>query len=158
MFLELYAWSQSSLRIDDPVRDVLRTKSLVEPHDSIHTRRFAIRHEARVGTVHSTRAAFEAALNSDACRGSVELWIRYIRFSYSTRELKSRAKDVLCRAMAACPWAKEIYMEAFGELAGAMSPSELSAVFNTMTAKGLRVHVDFEEFMHGWKNREGKTK
>lgn len=66
------------------------------------------------------------------------------------------AKDAFYRAIAACPWAKELYMEAFGgALAGEMGPSELKAVFSTMAAKGLRVHVDLEEFLKRWNERQG---
>ncbi|GAB1320735.1 hypothetical protein MFIFM68171_10945 [Madurella fahalii] len=147
IFLELFAWSQSTLRIDDPVREILQTMSLVEPRDCLSTRRFAIRHEAQAGTAHSTRAALEVAINSDACKGSVELWVSYIRFCCSAKELRGKAKDVFYRAIAACPWAKELYMEAFGTLVGWMNSSELRAVFNTMATKGLRVHVDLAELL-----------
>lgn len=149
----MFAWSQSTLRIDDPVRDLLQTLSLVESRDCLSTRRFAIRHEAQVGTAHSTRAAFEAAIDSDACRASVELWVHYIRFCCSAKELRGKAKDVFYRAIAACPWPKELYMEAFGTLVEQMGSSELRAVFNTMATKGLRVHVDLEEFIEGWKRK-----
>ncbi|KXX73894.1 Protein NRDE2 [Madurella mycetomatis] len=153
IFLEMFAWSQSTLRIDDPVRELLQAMSLVEPRDCLSTRRFAIRHEAQAGTAHSTRTAFEAAIDSDGCRGSVELWVHYIRFCCAAKELRGKAKDVFYRAIAACPWPKELYMEAFGTLVGQMSSSELRAVFNTMATKGLRIHVDLEEFIEGWKRR-----
>ncbi|KAL2016481.1 hypothetical protein VTK56DRAFT_3477 [Thermocarpiscus australiensis] len=158
IFLELFAWAESSLRIDDPVRAMLQTVALAEPHDCLSTRRFAIRHEARVGTVHSTRAAFEAALDSEACRGSVALWICYVRFCCSVRELRAKAKEVFYRAIAACPWAKELYMEAFRTLAGEFGSSELRAVFNTMAAKGLRIHVDLEEFVERWKGNHEQAR
>ncbi len=41
-------------------------------------------------------------------------------------------------------------MEAFRTLVRDMAPSELGAVFNTVTTKGLRVHVDLEEFRERW--------
>ena len=41
-------------------------------------------------------------------------------------------------------------MEAFTTLAKIMESSELRAVFNTMTSKGLRIHVDLEEFSAKW--------
>ena len=111
-----------------------------------------------MGTAHSTRAAFEAALASDACCGNVNLWLRYLRFCYGARELKSKAKGVFYRAIATCPWAKDLYMEAFGTLAREMGSSELRAVFNTMAVKGLRVHVDLEEFIAGWDKGGGGGK
>ncbi|KAK3375355.1 NRDE-2, necessary for RNA interference-domain-containing protein [Podospora didyma] len=153
IFLELFAWAESGLRIDDPVRDILESMSLAEPYDCVATRRFAVQHEAHAGTVHSTRAAFEAALVSDTCRGNVDLWIHYLRFVHSARELKAKVKDVFYRAIAACPWSKELYMEAFGTLVKDMSSSELRSVFSILAEKGLRVHVDLDEFLEGWKNR-----
>jgi hypothetical protein len=158
MFLRLFAWAESGLRIDDPVSEVLQNVALVAPHDCVSNRLFAIQHEAAVGTLHSCRAAFEAALSSDECRGSVSLWIYYIRFCCGNRELRGRAKDVFHRALAACPWSKELYMEAFGTLVGEMSSSELRAVFNTISSKGLRVHVDLEEFVKKWKGRQGGSR
>ncbi|AEO69513.1 uncharacterized protein THITE_2120000 [Thermothielavioides terrestris NRRL 8126] len=155
LLLSLFAWShQPALRIDDPVRDALRTLSLTPPHDSLGTRRFAIQHEARVGTAHSVRAAFEAALDSDACRGSAELWARYVRFCAGSRELRGRVREVFYRAIAACPGVKEVYMEGFG--LGVLSASELRAVGETMAAKGLRMHVDLEEFLGKWEKEHGE--
>ncbi|KAK4106659.1 DUF1740-domain-containing protein [Parathielavia hyrcaniae] len=154
IFLSLLAWSQPSPRINDPVRTTLDSLSLLPAQDSLSTRRFAIQHEARFGTAHSVRAAFEAALqgsggSSDpACRASVELWMAYVRFccccgSAGMEGLRGRAKEVYYRAIGACPWAKEVYMLAFGPgLAGELGGLELGAVVETMVARGLRVHVD----------------
>ncbi|KAH8895176.1 DUF1740-domain-containing protein [Thozetella sp. PMI_491] len=158
MFLRLFAWAESGLRIDDPVNEVLQNVALVAPHDCVSNRIFAIQHAATAGTLHSCRTAFEAALDSDECRGNVSLWIYYIRFCYRSRELRGKAKDVFHRALAACPWSKELYMEAFGTLVGEMSSPELRAVFNTISSKGLRVHVDLEEFVKRWKERQGGSK
>jgi hypothetical protein len=130
---------------------MLRSLSLAEPHDGLGTRRFAIQHEAHVGSVHSVRAAFEAALDSEACRGSVELWARYVRFCLERRELRGRAKDVFYRAVGACPWAREVYLLGFGGVLRAeLGAAELRGVVNTMGEKGLRVHVDLEGFLEGW--------
>ncbi len=156
IFLRLFDWAESSLRIDDPVTRLLESTVLVEPYDCVASRVFAIQHEIRIGAVHSTRAAFESALESDACRGSVQLWISYIRFCYGNDELRGRAKDVFHRAVGACPWSKELYMEVFGTLIRDVSSSELRAVFQTLTAKGLRVHVDLDDFMEQWKERQRK--
>ena len=157
MFMILFAWAESSLRIDDPVRDVLRRTVLVEPEDCLSSRIFAIYHENQVGNAHSTRAAFENALESEACSGSVALWISYIRFCYSRKELRHKTKDVFYRAVGSCPWSKELAMEAFTTLVKVMESSELRAVFNTMTSKGLRVHVDLEDFSAKWSRSQGPS-
>lgn len=60
----------------------------------------------------------------------------------------TKAKEVFYRSVAACPWAKELYMEAFREgLNGEFSEGELRGIFQTMVTKGLRMHVDLEEFL-----------
>ena len=100
-----------------------------------------------MGTDHSARAAFEAALASEACRGNAPLWLDYIRFCYARKALRPKARDVFYRAVAQCPWSKELYLEAFGTLAKEMNSAELKAVFSTITTNGLRVHVDMEEFV-----------
>ncbi|KAJ9134409.1 DUF1740-domain-containing protein [Pleurostoma richardsiae] len=157
IFLALFAWAEPSLRIDDPVRDLLTRLVLVDSRDSITSRIFAITHELRVGTVHSTRTAFECALDSYACKGNISLWRAYIRFCYDHKELRAKAKDVYYRAIASCPWSKEIAMEAFTTLARDMSSSELRAVFSTLSEKGTRLHIDLEEFLSRWGKAQKQT-
>jgi len=151
MFLTLFAFFESGLRIDDPVRDLLQRTVLVEPNDCVSSRVFAIQHEQVVGNAHSVRAAFERALHGDACRGSVDLWIAYIRFCHDQPALRSKAKDIFYRAVHACPWSKEVAMEAFQTLSADMEASELRAVFNTMQAKGLRIRLELDEFVKQWR-------
>ncbi|KAK4153755.1 NRDE-2, necessary for RNA interference-domain-containing protein [Chaetomidium leptoderma] len=148
IFLSLFAWCQPALRIDDPVRTILQTLSLSEPHNEyLSTHRFAIAHEARVGTAHSVRAAFEAALLEGS---SVELWRAYVRFCAGERELRGKAREVFYRAIGACPWAKGVYMEAFCMVGGGLlGGDELRGVVETVAARGLRVHVDLEGFLEG---------
>ena len=43
-------------------------------------------------------------------------------------------------------------MEAFLTLNREMDSSELKGIFETMTSKGLRIHVDLEEFLDKKKN------
>lgn len=40
-------------------------------------------------------------------------------------------------------------MEAFGTLLGAMDERELRSVYRTMEEKGMRIHVDLEQFLKG---------
>ncbi|KAL2129108.1 hypothetical protein VTI74DRAFT_8209 [Chaetomium olivicolor] len=153
LLLTLFAWShQSTLRIDDPVRTFLQQTLSQPANDTLAARRFAINHEFHAGTAHSVRAAFESALESEACKGSVELWTAYVRLCAGNQELKGRAKEVFYRAIAACPWAKEVYMLAFEPgMKGVLGREELRAVHETLVAKGLRVGVDLEEVLERWK-------
>jgi hypothetical protein len=151
VLLSLLEWCDSSLRVIDETRTLLHDKILIPPHDCHSGRIFAIEHELNRGNVNTTRSAFEQALSSDAAKSSVQLWISYIRFCHSHTELRARAKDVFYRALRDCPWSKDVMMEAFGTLLRDMDSHELRSVYNTMMQKGLRVHVDLEEFLgrHG---------
>ncbi|KAK0646398.1 NRDE-2, necessary for RNA interference-domain-containing protein [Cercophora newfieldiana] len=148
LLLSLFASLQPLLRIDDPVRAALRQHHPL----SLPAARFAIAHEARTGTSHSTRSAFEDAL---AIASIPDTWIRYVRFCASRKELRSLAKGVFYRAIGACPMAKGIYMEGFGSaLARDMSSAELRGVFETMVNRGVRVHVDLEGWLGEWDRRK----
>jgi hypothetical protein len=113
-----------------------------------------LRYELQVGNVHSIKAAFESAVESEACRGNSHLWTYYIRFCHSREETRSKTKEVFYRAIAACPSSKRLYMEAFTTLIRDMSSSELKAVFSTLVSKGLRVHVDLDDFIGKWQARQ----
>ncbi|PTB66362.1 DUF1740-domain-containing protein [Trichoderma citrinoviride] len=147
IFLALFEWSDASLRVIDETRDLLYDQVLVKEHDCVSSRVFAIQHELTRGNVNTTKSAFENALASDACRNAPALWVHYIRFCYAQKQFRNRAKDVFYRALRHCPGSKEVMMEAFATLIRDMDSEELRAVYNTMTAKGMRVHVDLEEFL-----------
>lgn len=165
IFLRLFAWADTMIIVNDPVRELLRAYVLTRAHDCLASRVFAIQHELRAGagsSAHAARAAFEQALDSDACRvgGAAGLWRSYVRFCKAhAKELRgsgSGAKDVFYRALGACPWSKELIMEAFSTLAGDMESAELSSLWNTMATKGLRIHVDSEEFRAEWAHRKSR--
>lgn len=158
IFLALFAWADTTLLLNDPVRALLRTHTLTKPHDRLTSRLFALQHELHTGSVHSVRTGFERALESDACRGSAALWLAYVRFcGLHRKELRGKAKDVYYRALSACPWDKELAMEAFAaSLLRDMESGELRAVWNTMSSKGLRMCVDLDEFSAEWAERTRK--
>ncbi|OTA06519.1 hypothetical protein A9Z42_0072590 [Trichoderma parareesei] len=156
IFLALFEWSDASLRVIDETRDLLYDQVLVKEHDCVSSRAFAIQHELARGNVNTTKNAFENALASDACRNTPSLWIYYIRFCYAQKQFRNKAKDVFYRALRHCPGSKEVMMEAFATLIRDMESEELRAVYNTMTSKGMRVHVDLEEFLE--KRRAEKSR
>ncbi|CAN8097204.1 unnamed protein product [Discula destructiva] len=159
IFLTLFAWADTSLLLNDPVRTVLRTHVLAKQNDCLTSRLFALQHEMHsLGSAHSVRTAFERALDSDVCRGNAGLWLSYVRFCEMKRkELRGKAKDVYYRALSACPWSKELAMEAFTTLLRDMESNELRAVWNTMSSKGLRMCVDLDEFGAEWGKRPGRS-
>ncbi|EXA49263.1 hypothetical protein FOVG_02507 [Fusarium oxysporum f. sp. pisi HDV247] len=152
IFLSLFEWADSSLRVIDETRTLLHETALTPAQDCLSSRIFAIHHEIERGNVNTTKAAFEHAVSSDTCKFNTFLWIHFIRFCSSHRELRPKAKDILFRALRHCPWSKDAMMEAFLTLNREMDSSELKGIFETMTSKGLRIHVDLEEFLDKKKN------
>ncbi|KAI1505514.1 NRDE-2, necessary for RNA interference-domain-containing protein [Biscogniauxia marginata] len=152
IFLYLFAWREERLSIDDRVRSLLSNVVLAEPHVCVSSHIFAIRHELQTGNAHSTRAAFEHSLAHESCMNHPGLWVAYIRFCHGRKELRSKAKDVFYRAIQCCPWSKDVFMEAFATLVRDMDSSELKSVYNTLSDKGLRVHVEMEEFVEKWRS------
>lgn len=147
IFLSLFEWADSSLRVIDESRTLLHETVLTPSQDCLSSRIFAVHHEIERGNVNTTKAAFEHAVSSDNCKFNTSLWIYFIRFCSSHRELRPKAKDILFRALRHCPWSKDVMMEAFLTLNREMDSSELKGIFETMTSKGLRIHVDLEDFL-----------
>ncbi|KAI0971755.1 DUF1740-domain-containing protein [Xylaria arbuscula] len=151
IFLSLFAWREERLSVNDRVRALLHDRILTRANESLPSHIFAIAHELRTGNAHSTRAAFERALSSDVCRHHVDLWIAYVRFCHGRRELRAKAKPIFYRAVQACPWSKAVWCEAFATLVREMDSAELKSVYATMCEKGLRIHVDMDDFVADWR-------
>ncbi|KAH8176286.1 NRDE-2, necessary for RNA interference domain-containing protein [Sarocladium implicatum] len=156
IFLSLFEWFDSGLRVVDETRQLLYDKSLAPNEDSLSGRIFAIFHEIECGNANSTRAAFEQAVNSDSCRSSVLIWVWYIQFCYSQKSLRPKAKDVFYRALRHCPWSKEIMMQAFTTLVRTMESDELRAVYDTMLSKGMRIHVELEDYLQAQERKRAQ--
>lgn len=129
------------------MRTLLRDSILTEDNDCVSSRLFAIRHELRIGNVHSVRSAFENAVSSTACLGNAGLWRLYVLWCAHTKEFRKSTKEVLYRGMRACPWAKKLMMTAFSELRDVMGFEELKSVYQVMQEKELRIHVDLEDWL-----------
>ena len=145
MFLSLYTWNESRLRIDNRVRNMLLSTVLTPENDTLTSRLFAIRYEIWHGTIHSVRSAFEHALSSPVCKSSAGLWRFYILYHLETSRFRSQAKDIWYRAIKACPWAKELYMIGFEKMCDMLPFAELKSIWKIMGEKDLRVHVDLQD-------------
>ncbi|KAI0402896.1 DUF1740-domain-containing protein [Xylaria palmicola] len=154
IFLSLFAWREERLSVNDRVRSLLQDHVLTRANESLSSHVFAIAYELRTGNAHSARAAFERALASDVCAHHVGLWVAYIRLCHARRELRAKAKAVFYRAIQACPWSKDVFMESFGTLGREMDSAELRSVYLTMCEKGVRVHVDMHEFVENWRTEQ----
>lgn len=162
IFLSLYTWNESRLRIDNRVRHILFSTVLVPEIDVLSSRLFAIYYEINHGTVHSVLSAFEHAVSSPASKASAGLWKFYVLYCLMTPQFQSQVKDVWYRAIRACPWAKELYIFGFAELSGMIPFEELKQTWRIMGEKGLRVHIDledkFEEIEDLKENERGKKR
>ncbi|TWU75784.1 hypothetical protein ED733_003565 [Metarhizium rileyi] len=158
IFLSLTEWADSSLRVIDETRQLLYDRILTNQHDCVSSRIFSIEHELCRGNTNTAKAAFEQALSSDICSNNIRLWIAYIRFSYARRELRPKVMDVFYRGVRRCPWSKEMMMEAFYSLVRDVKSDELRSVYNTMTEKGLRIHLDMDEHLEKWRRRDRPDK
>ena len=143
IFLSLYTFNESRLRIENRVRTILNSTILVPENDTLVSRTFAIDYEIAHGTIHAARSAFEHALSSTACMGSVSIWKLYIMFC--AKHFQSRVKDVWYRALRACPWAKDLYITGFANISPLLEFEELKGTWKVMGEKDLRVHVDLED-------------
>ncbi|GAP86557.1 hypothetical protein SAMD00023353_1900150 [Rosellinia necatrix] len=159
IFLSLFAWREERLSVNDRVRALLRDHVLTRANESLSSHVFAIAHELRAGNAHSARAAFERALGPGApAHHHPGLWVAYVRFCHARRELRPKARAVFHRAVQACPWSKDVFMEAFATLPREMDSAELKGVYSTMCEKGLRVHVDMDEFVEKWRREAKESK
>lgn len=145
VFLSLYKWNESRLRIDNRVRNILLSTVLVAANDTLSSRLFAIYYEINYGTIHSVKSAFEHALNSAHSRSSAGLWRTYILYCLRTPQFRSQAKDIWYRALRSSPWAKELYLLGFEHLRDLIPFDELKVTWRIMGEKELRVHVDLED-------------
>jgi len=153
IFLSLYSWNESRLRIDDRVRAILRSTVLTEAHDNIISRLFTIHYEMRAGNIHSTVAAFENAVSSPSCGTNPGLWRLYVLFCLSSQELRNKAKDIFFRGVRVCPWAKDLMMMAFNEVRG-MATEDKIAMYKVLAEKELRIYVDLEQRIEEWQDRD----
>jgi hypothetical protein len=145
IFISLYTFNESRLRIDNRVRKILSSTILTTANDLLSSRLFAIYYEVTHGTIHSVRAAFEHALNSPA-KSSPGLWRFYILYCVRIAQFRHQVKDIWYRALQACPWAKNLFITGFESISD-LDRKELLGTWRVMGEKGLRVHVDLEEVL-----------
>jgi len=143
IFLSLYTFNESRLRIENRVRSILNSTVLIPENDSLVSRFFSIKYEVSHGTIHAVRSAFEHAISSPACKGSISLWKFYIIFC--AQHFQSQVKDVWYRALRACPWGKDLYILGFRSFEPSLEFEELKGTWKVMGEKDLRVHVDLED-------------
>ncbi|EFQ97294.1 hypothetical protein MGYG_00335 [Nannizzia gypsea CBS 118893] len=162
IFLSLFAFNEARFRVENRVRSLL-TRQILEPvgNDASSTEKrstiiphlFLVYSELHRGvsagsTAHSVRAAFESAVSSQPGQHSAGLWKLFVQFELALGE-SGKSRQVFFRSIRACPWSKQLILQAFTEprLRKSMGFEELRKVFNVFVEKELRVHVDLEEWL-----------
>ncbi|KAH9175483.1 DUF1740-domain-containing protein [Lactarius sanguifluus] len=99
--------------------------------------------------VERIRNSLIVALESERVLGSPVLWRLLLEVEIRAGDLE-RAKNVLFRAIGACPLVKDIYMQAFDRLRPVFSTHELKSLWETMVERGIRIRTGLEEEVGGW--------
>jgi len=143
IFLSLYIFNESRLRIDNRVRTILLKTILTPQQDTVISRLSAIRYEMAYGTIHSVRSTFENAVSASG--HNIGLWKLYLLYCARTPPFNHDIPEIWYRALKACPWAKELFINGFETVPAGRDFADLKATWKVMGEKGLRVHVDLEE-------------
>ena len=157
IFLSLFAWNESSMRIDDRVRTILRSTALTEKNDNFPARVFAIRHSIATGNAYATRATFENAVESMVCMHNWQVWQLYTYWCLLTKEFRHKAKDIFFRGLRAAPWSKQLAMFAFTHLKDDMEYEELKDVYKFLGEKELRIHCDMDGLLEDFEEEERRV-
>ncbi|KAH9047585.1 DUF1740-domain-containing protein [Lactarius hengduanensis] len=99
--------------------------------------------------VERIRNSLIVALESERVLGSPVLWRLLLEVEIRAGDLE-RAKNVLFRAIGACPLVKDIYMQAFDRLRPVFSTHELKSLWETMVERGIRIRTGLDEEVGGW--------
>ncbi len=122
ILLAVFAWARSSLRIDDPVRILLRSLVLARPHDCIASRVFAIRYELQVGNARSVRGGVRGGARAGVPGDSPPVAV--LRPVLSRQGgAQAGAKERLLQGCGGLSRVEGLYMEAFITLARDMAGS-----------------------------------
>ncbi|KAI2795238.1 hypothetical protein POX_a01843 [Penicillium oxalicum] len=137
------------------------------------------------GSVHAVRAAFEKALwdhtspihyrqghrdlsglaDENDGRANITLWKLYLLFELEGPKDTKAAKDVLYRAIRACPWSKELVllgMERLGNTsvsnADSLHFNDMRELYNLLVEKQLRIRNDISADLAEWDDQSARAK
>ncbi|KAK9339713.1 NRDE-2, necessary for RNA interference-domain-containing protein [Lipomyces starkeyi] len=143
-FIAMYALNEHKYRIENNVNNLLNTVLLNEDVVTVGLWRFAIWYQLELGAVHVVRSLFERAVTCERTQNNVGLWSAYVLFEMQ-QGMRLNAKKVLFRAIALCPWARDILLQAFDTLREVMNDSELRQACDILMERELRIRVEIPE-------------
>ncbi|CAN8258973.1 unnamed protein product [Cochlearia groenlandica] len=109
---------------------------------------FALSYElSKGGSLHRIRGLFERALAQDTLNNSVVLWRCYISYEIEIAHNPSAARRIYFRAINACPWSKQLWLDGFGKLSSVLAAKEMSDLQEVMRDKELNIRTDIYEIL-----------
>ncbi|XP_004515233.1 uncharacterized protein [Cicer arietinum] len=109
---------------------------------------FALSYEmSRSGSHHRIRGLFERGLGNDVLCSSVVLWRCYIGYELNIACDPSAARRIFFRAIHACPWSKQLWLDGFLKLNSVLTGKELSDLQEVMRDKELNLRTDIYEIL-----------
>lgn len=117
IFLSLFAFNESKMKIDNQTRRLIDSILLNHPHSAtVNSWLYAIWVELNLNSSNFNQAAvrnlFERALTNQSTRSCLQIWLLYIEFEIRNENF-SNSKSLITRSLANCPWAKELYLIPF---------------------------------------------
>ncbi|KAL7748499.1 hypothetical protein RI367_006194 [Sorochytrium milnesiophthora] len=141
---DVFIWNESKMKVDMHMRRVLASAVAKHPSHLQHLIGiYAELHTQRRYNPDLVRRLFIEATDSAEGRHHVGLWKLYILFETRLGATNhARVKSVLYQAIRECPWAKELYMLAYGPCRNFLGLDELYQVWGFMEEKEIRVRKE----------------
>ncbi|MBW0471014.1 hypothetical protein O181_010729 [Austropuccinia psidii MF-1] len=145
IFFSLFAFNESKMKIDNETRRLIDATLL--KHTSLTTMNnwlYAIWVEIHLNvsgySQTAVRALFERAVTQPSTRSCLQIWRLYIEFEIRNENL-IRAKSLITRSHAACPWSKELYLLPFSDQLKAVYSgiSDQKRMLKLLDEKGIRI-------------------
>ncbi|OAV91551.1 hypothetical protein PTTG_01027 [Puccinia triticina 1-1 BBBD Race 1] len=149
VFLALFAFNESKMKIENHTRRLIHDILLNIPAlVTVNRWLFAIWVELHLNSSTYNQAAirglFERALTNQSIRACLQVWVLYIEFEIRNQNF-DRARSLVTRSIAHCPWAKELYLLPFtSRFEGAYGTSagramEMQRMARLVDEKGVRI-------------------
>ncbi|KAJ3233272.1 hypothetical protein HDU81_002366 [Chytriomyces hyalinus] len=143
IFLTLFVANEAKHKIENRVRRLIDSCLKANPSSTLWA--FSIwtelhHHSSQTYNQNTVRSLLTRAIECPVGRYSPQLWHVAIVFEIWTGNLP-RAKQLLFRAIRECPWNKNLYMLAVGELRGVFGEDEVAEILGVMEEKEIRVRV-----------------